>query len=71
MLGGGGGGVVSCAGKSSTSAGVPSLPALEVISELLLRHTEILKGLLVPRLEGPLPASACQQLTGTIPCSFP
>lgn len=70
MLGGMGGGV-SRAGKSSTSAGIPSLPALKVISELLLRHTEILKGLLVPRLKGPLPASACQQLTGSIPCSFP
>lgn len=62
---------VSHAGKSSKSTGIPSLPALKVVSQLLLRHTKVLEGLLVPRLEGPLSASACQQLIGSIPCSFP
>lgn len=59
------------AGKSSASTAIPSLPALKVVSELLLRHSEILKGLLVPRLKGSLPASARQQLIGSIPGSFP
>lgn len=49
----------------------PSLPALEVVSQLLLRDSEVLERLLVPHLEGALPASAGQQLAGSIPGSLP
>lgn len=50
---------------------LPALPALEVVSQLLRRHAELLKGLLVPCLEGALSASAQQQLSGSVPGAVP